>query len=99
MLRYVLIIVLFVMILPGVCWSSEEKANNEEVLTLDEIIVSATKTEERRGDIANSVILIDKEDISRSTANGFGDMLGNENGIDLRTRGNYGGDQQSLHHR
>lgn len=97
MLRYILIIVLFVMILPGVCLSSEEKADNKEVFTLDEMIVSATKTEERRGDISNSVILIDKEDISRSTANGFGDMLGNENGIDLRTRGDYGGATQEIH--
>jgi outer membrane cobalamin receptor len=97
MLRYLLILVLFAMILPGVCWSAEERADDKEVFTLDEIIVSATKTAERRGDISNSVILIDKEDIRSSTANGFGDMLGNENGIDLRTRGNYGGAIQEVH--
>jgi outer membrane cobalamin receptor len=98
MLRYILIVALFIMIiLPGVCWSAEEKAEDNDVFTLDEIIVSATKTAERRGDISNSVILIDREDIRSSTANGFGDMLGNENGIDLRTRGNYGGAIQEVH--
>ncbi|HJX34726.1 MAG TPA: TonB-dependent receptor [Desulfatiglandales bacterium] len=99
MLRYVLIVVLFVMIMmPGICWSAEEREDNkEEIYTLDEIIVSATKTLERRGDISNSVILLDKEDIGRSTASGFGDMLGNENGIDLRTRGDYGGATQEIH--
>jgi len=97
MLRYVLILVLFIMIMAGVCWSAEEIADDKEVFTLDEMIVSATKTEERRGDISNSVILIDKDDIRSSTANGFGDMLGNENGIDLRTRGNYGGATQEIH--
>jgi iron complex outermembrane receptor protein len=97
MLKYVLILVLFAMIMPVVCWSAEERADDKEVFSLDEIIVSATKTPERRGDISNSVILIDKEDIRSSTANGFGDMLGNENGIDLRTRGNYGGAIQEIH--
>jgi outer membrane cobalamin receptor len=98
MLKYLSIVALSVMImLPGISWSAEEDRENKEVYTLDEIISSATKTEETRGDIANSVIIIDKDDIAGSSAKSLGDMLGNETGIDLRTRGDYGGATEELH--
>ena len=98
MLKYVSAVALFMtVILPGTSWSVEEDRDKKEVYTLDEIIVSATKTEETRADVSNSVILINEEDISRSSSEGLGDMLGNETGIDLRTRGDYGGASKELH--
>ncbi|HJX34456.1 MAG TPA: TonB-dependent receptor [Desulfatiglandales bacterium] len=98
MSRCVLIIVLFVMIImPGIGWSAEENMDKKEIFTLAEIIVSATKTEETRRDISNAVILVDKIDIEESAANSLGDLLGNEQGIDLRTYGNYGGASEEIH--
>jgi len=83
--------------LPGAAWSAGEDQDKKDFYTLDQIIVSATKTEERRGDVSNSVIMIDRDDIAGSTAKSLGDMLGNEAGIDLRTRGDYGGASEELH--
>jgi outer membrane cobalamin receptor len=98
MFKRVLITALFMMVmLPGVVWSEEETQDNKNIFTLDEIIVSATKTEEKRGDVPNSVILIDKEDLAKSTALSLGDMLGNETGIDLRTYGDFGGAAEEIH--
>jgi len=83
--------------LPGPSWSVEEDQGKKEIFTLDELLVSATKTEETRGDVSNSVILIDEEDIARSPAKSLGERLGNETGIDLRSRGDYGGASEELH--
>ena len=41
----------------------------EEVVSMDEVVVTATKTKELRKDVPNSVILIDDLDINESQAN------------------------------
>jgi len=64
---------------------------------LDEIIVTATKTEEKRKDISSSVIIIDAMDIEESPAKTLGELLANDPGIDWRTRGDYGGAAQEIH--
>ncbi len=69
----------------------------EEATTMDEVVVTATKTRELRKDVPNSVILIDDLDIEASPATSVGDLLGSESGIDWRTRGNYGGAAQTIH--
>jgi len=98
MLKYFSVVCLCMMlILPGTAWPIEKDQDYKEAYKLDEIIVSATKTEERRIDVSNSVILIYKEEIEDSTAKTLGEMLGNDMGIDLRTRGDYGGASEELH--
>jgi outer membrane cobalamin receptor len=98
MLRYVLIFALSVMtMLPGMAWSGEEAQDNKNTFILDEIVVSATKTQEKTGDVPNSVILISKDDIANSPALSLGDALGNETGIDLRTHGDFGGATEEIH--
>jgi outer membrane cobalamin receptor len=98
MLRYVSIFVLSVMtMLPGTTWSGEEARDNKNTLILDEIVVSATKTEETRKDVSNAVILVSDTDIEQSSANSLGGLLGNEQGLDLRTYGNYGGASEEIH--
>ncbi len=64
--------------------------------TLDEIFVFATKTEEKRKDIPNSVLSIDHFDISESPALSLGEILGNEPGLDWRSLGDYGGAVESI---
>jgi len=77
--------------------SLAEKENSQSLTTLEEVVVTATKTEERRKDIPNSVILIDEIDIEESSAKSLGELLANELGIDWRTYGNYGGAPEEIH--
>ncbi len=68
----------------------------EKTVAMEEIVVTATKTEEKRQDIPNPVILMNRADIEESPANSLGDLLGNELGIDWRTYGNYGGAAETI---
>lgn len=68
----------------------------EEKVTMAEVVVTATKTQEQRKDVAASVITVDKEEIQASPATSVGDLLGGRTGIDWRTRGDYGGAAQEI---
>jgi outer membrane cobalamin receptor len=68
----------------------------DEVQKLEEVVVTATKTPEKRRDISNAVIIKDREDLAASGAKSVGEMLANEPGIDWRTRGNYGGAKEEI---
>jgi outer membrane cobalamin receptor len=83
--------------LPGTARTEEGASNNKNQFILDEIVVSATKTDEKISDVPNSVILITKEDVADSPALSLGDALGNEPGIDLRTYGDFGGASEGIH--
>lgn len=73
-------------------------ATGEEGLpVLEEVVVSATKTKERREDVPNALVLVDSFAIAESPARSLGQLLANEPGIDLRTQGNYGGAFEALH--
>lgn len=69
---------------------------NKTAVMLDEVVVTATKTVEKRKDIANAVIIRDALDLEDSPAQGIGELLANEPGLDWRTYGNYGGAAQSI---
>jgi outer membrane cobalamin receptor len=82
---------------------AEELANKEEVVSkpeavavLDEVVVTATKTEEKRRDIANAVVIKDSLDIAEAPAESLGAFLANEPGLDWRTLGNYGGAAEEI---
>lgn len=92
---YVLAIVLG--IVPALVWAEEDQRQAEKVPVMDEVVVTATKTREKRKDVASSVMLYDEYDIEESTAESVGEFLANEAGIDLRTRGNYGGASEEIH--
>ncbi len=68
----------------------------EPVAMMDEVVVSATKTEETIRNVVNSVIVLDEFDIEESPAKSFGELLANEAGVDWRTYGNYGGASSTL---
>ena len=72
------------------------KAWADDKVVMDEVVVSATKTEEQRKDIPNAVIVVDSAEIQESPATSVGDLLGGDPGIDWRTRGDYGGAAQEL---
>jgi len=77
--------------------SSSTIAFAQEIISMDEIVVTATKTEEQRKNISNSIIFKDDIDIDASPSNGIGDFLGGELGLDWRTRGDFGGAAQEIH--
>ncbi len=88
---------IFLLGLPSFVFCEEVKEGIQSSPILDEIVVSATKTEEKRKDIANSVIVKDETDIKESAAQSVGELLANEPGIDWQTYGNYGGATQEIH--
>ncbi len=69
----------------------------EATATLDEVVVTATKTTEKTKDVANTVIIKDALDLDDAPALGYGELLANEPGLDWRTYGNYGGAAQEIH--
>ena len=74
-----------------------EEKRRQKVPTMKQVLVSATKTEEERKDIANSVIYKDELDIEGSPAKTLGELLANELGVDWRSYGNYGGAPEEIH--
>jgi outer membrane cobalamin receptor len=98
MLKCLWLAVLSLMVmLSGFCMAEEGKKVEKLAFIMDEVVVTATKTEETRKNVPNSIILMDETDIEESAANTLGDLLGNEQGIDLRTYGNYGGAAEEIH--
>jgi len=77
--------------------AADAVSQQNDIPMMEKVVVSATKTEAKRKDIANSVILLDSEDIEESPAKSVGELLANEPGVDWRTRGNYGGATEEIH--
>ena len=74
-----------------------EETEKKNMTTLDEVVVTATKTPETRQDVPNTVILYDQYDIQDAPVAGLGDLLANDPGIDWRTQGDSGGAAQTIH--
>jgi outer membrane receptor protein involved in Fe transport len=68
----------------------------DEMVTMDTVVVTATKTKEKRKDISNSMVVKDETDIQEAPADNLGELLANEPGIDWRTYGDYGGASQAF---
>lgn len=78
--------------------SAETKdISRESAITLEEVVVTATKTVEKRKDVPNAIILKDVIDIQESPARSVGELLANELGVDWRTYGNFGGAAEEIH--
>jgi outer membrane cobalamin receptor len=82
-----------VAILPAFASAGEEEA---PVTVMDEVVVTATKTEETRKEIVNSVVIKDSSALEETPASSLGEALANESGLDWRTYGNYGGAAEAI---
>ncbi|MGM0427840.1 MAG: TonB-dependent receptor plug domain-containing protein [Thermodesulfobacteriota bacterium] len=82
---------------PWVTWAQEAARERQDIEILDDVVVSATKTEEKRKDVSNATIVLDHLDIEESPARTLGELLANEPGIDWRTYGDYGGSAGEIH--
>ncbi|MFA6345652.1 MAG: hypothetical protein WCX34_06390 [Syntrophales bacterium] len=56
-------------------------------ITLEEVVVTATKTPAKRRDVPNAVLVLDAGEIRASGAKTIGELLANEPGIDWQTTG------------
>jgi outer membrane cobalamin receptor len=92
-MKKVLILAPMVAILPTLALAGEEKS---PATVMDEVVVTATKTEETRREIVNSVVVKDRYDIEETPASSLGEVLANEPGLDWRTYGNYGGAAETI---
>ncbi|MFZ2395535.1 MAG: TonB-dependent receptor [Smithella sp.] len=93
-------ILFFVLLFSLVVFSpvqAEEKKAGDAIVTMEEIVVTATKIPEKRKDIPHAVIIIDKKDIQTSGAKSIGELLANEPGVDWQSYGNYAGASQEIH--
>ncbi|MCG6537417.1 MAG: hypothetical protein L7F78_22575, partial [Syntrophales bacterium LBB04] len=86
-----------VMILAGSWFHNAAAAEIGAAVTLEEVVVTATRTGEARRDVPNSVIVRDARDIEESPAASLGEFLANETGLDWRSYGNYGGAVEEIH--
>ncbi|MBN1101918.1 MAG: TonB-dependent receptor [Deltaproteobacteria bacterium] len=82
--------------LTAVGQATGEETKKGQPVIMEEVVVTATKTEEKRRDIPNSVIVMDELDIQSSSAKTVGELLSNELGLDWRTYGNYGGASEEI---
>ncbi|MBC8433042.1 MAG: TonB-dependent receptor [Desulfobacterales bacterium] len=87
---------LAVFLFAPLCWAEDPTKDEPSITTMEEVVVSATKTKEQRKDIPNSVIIKDSIDIEGAPATTLGELLASELGIDWRTRGDYGGAAQEI---
>ncbi len=94
--KFFMVLMLCLLGLPSYVLSEEAGDRDASLTTLEAVVVTATKTEEKRKDIANSVIIIDDTAIRESPATSLGELLANELGMDWRTRGDYGGASQEI---
>jgi len=91
---FVISVLLTALALPGLSKAEEKQ---KDIAILEEVVVTATKTEETRKDVPNSIIIMDEIDVQESPAKSLGELLANELGIDWRTQGNFGGAAEMIH--
>jgi outer membrane cobalamin receptor len=77
--------------------SNAQEAEETKIKTLDEVVVTATKTEETRKEVPNSILLYDQYDIDDAPSLSIGELMANDPGIDWRTQGDSGGAAQTIH--
>ena len=91
------VLLISLLIAPVPANGQEQPTSLETTVMLDEVVVTATKTVEKRKDVPNAVIIKNAQDLEDAPAQGIGELLANEPGLDWRTYGNYGGATQAIH--
>jgi len=81
------------LILPQVSWAEEKEKG---VIKLEEIVVTATKTERELKDIPASVTVIDREEIERQNPRSIVDLVRKMPGVTVRNYGDRGMDDLTM---
>lgn len=62
----------------------------EEVYTFDEVVVSATRTEQNKEDVSSSIATVSREDLDETMTSNLKDTLKYEPGVDVQGSGRFG---------
>lgn len=85
MKKYLFLIVLFaVLIVPGFSLAEEEEKDANVITTMEEVVVTGTRTEQSVDRIPANVTVIYEEDIENSNASTVSEVLRSEEGIVVR---------------
>lgn len=71
-------------------FAENQQASNQKTSKIEEVIVSATRTEKLVSEVANTVTVIDAEQIERQIANNIDDLIRYEPGISVGGGGRFG---------
>ena len=74
-------VILIGLMFPGLTRAQDEKTNEPSVTTLEEVVVTATRQEEKISSVPANVTVITENDIKNSTANDIPDLLRTQVGI------------------
>ncbi len=88
---------LFIFCFHSTSQATAEEAKPADAVLMDEVVVTATKTPEKRKDVPNALIMMDRQDIAASGAKTVGELLAGETGVDWQTYGDYAGASQEIH--
>ena len=75
---------LVLLVTPGPCFGEEAKKSKDSLVTMDEVVVTGTRSEEKVERIPANVTVIDQEDIKNSSARTVPDLLRSQEGIVVR---------------
>jgi len=82
--RICLFVLAAVVSLPCLAYSQEGTKPKEPIVTMDEVVVTGTRSEEKVERIPANVTVIDQEDIKNSSAKSVPDLLRSQEGIVVR---------------
>ena len=75
------LVILIALMFPGLSRAQDDKTNEPSVTTLDEIVVTATRQEEKISSVPANVTLVTETDIKNSTAYDIPDLLRSQVGV------------------
>lgn len=97
--KLIVVLAVFLLAIPSAGLTEEPQKNvpQEKAIVMDEVVVTATKTAEKRKDVPTAIIIKDVIDIQESTARSVGELVSGELGIDWRSYEGYGGAAEEIH--
>ena len=75
------LVILIALMFPGLSQAQDDKKNEPSVTTLDEIVVTATRQEEKISSVPANVTVVTETDIKNSTAYDIPDLLRSQVGV------------------
>jgi len=75
------LVILIALMFPGLSQAQDEKTNEPSVTTLEEVVVTATRQEEKISFVPSNVTVVTETDIKNSTAYDIPDLLREQAGI------------------
>jgi iron complex outermembrane receptor protein len=75
------LVILIALMFPGLTQAQDEKLNEPSVTTLEEVVVTANRQEEKISFVPSNVTVVTETDIKNSTAYDLPDLLRNQTGV------------------